>query len=374
MRSSALCLAARGTRCCYNTRPLPSTSPFLAITTTTTTITTRFLSTSRTRVPSSTTSPLHRNTTTTARLARMSTGQKTAGPEGNALFTRDHLFDLTGKVALVTGGATGIGLMATQALAANGARVYIASRSGDKLDNAAATYGGKGPAGEIVALQADVTSKSDIDRLFSEIESREDGRLDVLVNNAGVSSGSVEVESDGAADMSATLFSSDSSTFDDWTDTYRTNVAGAFFVAARALPLLQRSTEAHPGWSGTVINISSISGLIKSSQHHFSYNASKAAAAHVNRMLAAEAAANGVRVRVNSIAPGVFPSEMTTKEPADADQKSAIPRERYEGKVPAGRPGKDEDMAAAVLFFACNQYLNGQTLAVDGGYTLAAGL
>jgi len=303
----------------------------------------------------------------------MSTGQKTSGPQGNDLFTRDHLFDLTGKVALVTGGATGIGLMATQALAANGARVYIVSRNQDKLDNATETYS-QNVAGEIIPLQADVTSKADIDRLFGEIESREGGVLDVLVNNAGVSSGPVEVESSGADDMASTLFRSDSSTFDDWTSTYRTNVAALFYVAARALPLLQKSSDARPGWSGTMINISSISGMIKKSQHHFSYNASKAAAIHVNRMLAEEVAANGLKVRVNSIAPGVFPSEMTTKEPADEEQKSAIPKSKYADKVPAGRPGKDEDMAATVLFFACNQYLNGQTLAVDGGYTLAAGL
>ncbi|WYZ45647.1 hypothetical protein EsH8_VIII_000963 [Colletotrichum jinshuiense] len=318
---------------------------------------------------------LHSNTTTTKyphqQQSRMS-GQKTAGPEGNDFFHRNHLFDLTGKVALVTGGGTGIGLMATQALAANGAKVYITSRDQGKLDNAVRTYN-QNIAGEILALRADVTDKADIDRLTKELESRE-ASLDILVNGAGISSGAIEVESDGARDMKASLFGAESSTFDDWTDTYRTNVAAVFYVAASLLPLLQKSAERHPGWSGTVINISSISGMIKKSQHHFSYNASKAATIHVNRMLAEEIAANGLKVRVNSIAPGVFPSEMTTKEPADDQQKSSIPREKYAEKVPAGRPGKDEDMAATVLFFACNQYLNGQTVAVDGGYTLAAGL
>ncbi|KAK2007913.1 short chain dehydrogenase [Colletotrichum eremochloae] len=373
MRSSALRLAARSSGC-YKSRPLPSTSSPFNITNINTNKP-RLLSTSRIPTPSSRVTPsTHRNNIPipNIHLAKMSTGQKTAGPQGNDLFTRNHLFDLTGKVALVTGGGTGIGLMATQALAANGARVYITSRNQEKLDNAAETYG-KNAAGEIIPLQADVTSKADIDRLFKEIESRE-GRLDVLINNAGISSSPVEVESENAEDMKSTLFHSDSSTFDDWTDTYRTNVAAVFYVAASFLPLLQKSTEANPGWSGTLINISSISGMIKKSQHHFSYNASKAAAIHVNRMLAEEVSANGLKVRVNSIAPGVFPSEMTTKEPADEEQKSSIPKSKYEGKFPAGRPGKDEDMAATVLFFACNQYLNGQTLAVDGGYTLAAGL
>lgn len=144
-------------------------------------------------------------------------------------------------------------------------------------------------------------------------------------------------------------------------------------MTAAFLPLLQKSTERYPGWSGTVINISSISGLVKTAQHHFAYNASKGAAIHLNRILAAEIAAQGLKVRVNSIAPGVFPSEMTAGG-SGADQKSEIPKDKYESKVPAQRPGRDEDMAQAVLFFAANQYLNGQTVAVDGGYTLAAGL
>lgn len=86
-----------------------------------------------------------------------------------------------------------------------------------------------------------------------------------------------------------------------------------------------------------------------------------------------EKVSNGLKIRINSLAPGVFPSEMTT-EGSDQDQKSHIPAEKYAEKVPARRPGRDEDMAQAVLFFAANQYLNGQNVAVDGGYTLAAGL
>jgi len=112
--------------------------------------------------------------------------------------------------------------------------------------------------------------------------------------------------------------------------------------------------------------------MVKSSQHHFGYNASKAASIHLTKLLASEIAKNGLKVRVNSIAPGVFPSEMTADE-SGSDQKSHIEKEKYE-KVPARRPGKDEDMAGAILFAASNQYLNGQTVAVDGGYILAEGM
>jgi NAD(P)-dependent dehydrogenase (short-subunit alcohol dehydrogenase family) len=295
----------------------------------------------------------------------------------NELFSRDHLYNLKDRVALVTGGGSGIGLMITQALAVNGARVYITGRSRDKLDEVVKQYGGKeNGAGDIIPIQADVATKEGIKKLYDEFTSREEC-LCILVNNAGISSASLEVESDGdAKSMRESLFDNEKSTFADWTDVYQTNVAGVFFTTTAFLPLLQRSTERHPGWSSTVLNISSISGMIKSSQHHFSYNASKGAAIHLTRMLAAEISTHGgggLKIRVNSIAPGVFPSEMTAGE-SGGDQKSHIPKEKYASKVPAERPGKDEDMAGAALMFVTNQYLNGQTLAVDGGYTLAAGL
>lgn len=137
------------------------------------------------------------------------------------------------------------------------------------------------------------------------------------------------------------------------------------------LPLLQRATESEHGWSSTVINISSISGLVRISQGHFSYNASKGAIIHLNKMLASEVAKAGLKIRINSIAPGVFPSEMTTQESGD-NQKSEMPKEKKEG-LPSGRPGNDRDMAAAVLFCASCQYLNGQTIPVDGGYLIQVG-
>lgn len=89
-------------------------------------------------------------------------------------------------------------------------------------------------------------------------------------------------------------------------------------------------------------------------------------------MLATEIAKNGIKVRVNSIAPGVFPSEMTTQESRDDNQKSEMPKEKKEG-LPAQRPGKDADMAASILFVTMCQYLNGQTITVDGGYSMQAG-
>lgn len=260
--------------------------------------------------------------------------------------------------------------MATQALAVNGAKVYIVGRTKEKLDRVVETYN-KDIEGEIVALQGDVTKKDDVARLAQEVGSREKC-LCILINNAGVSSATVQPESGTAGEMRQNIFDTDKVTEQDWTDTYRANVASLYFTTAAFLPLLQASSERHPHWSGAVVNVTSISGLVKGAQHHFSYNASKAAASHLTRMLAAEIAAAGHKIRVNAIAPGVFPSEMTAGA-SDEFQKSHLDREKYAGKVPAGRPGRDIDMAQAVLALTANQYIDGQTLVVDGGYTLSLG-
>ncbi|KAH6673486.1 hypothetical protein B0J14DRAFT_480895 [Halenospora varia] len=287
----------------------------------------------------------------------------------NNNFLLSEVFNVKGKVALVTGGGSGIGLMATQALAVNGAKVYIVGRTEEKLETVVKTHG-QNIAGEIIPIVADITQKSEIARLVKEIESKE-SRLCILINNAGIAGNTQQTEAKTAEEMKKNLFDDESSTFDDWVNTYRTNVPQLFFMTMGFLPLLQKASEHQYGYSATVINISSISGIVQSSQHHYGYNASKAAAIHLTKMLASEVADNGLKIRINSIAPGVFPSEMTAKD-SGPDQKSHIEKEKYE-KVPARRPGKDQDMAGVVLFAATNQYLNGQTVAVDGGYILHAG-
>ncbi|KAJ6780492.1 hypothetical protein PWT90_02968 [Aphanocladium album] len=285
---------------------------------------------------------------------------------------RSNLFDLKDRVAVITGGGSGIGLMAAQAMAANGAKVYICGRTPEKLETASKVHDYEAP-GEIIPITADISSKIGVKALVDEIEKREDC-VCLLVNNAGISNTSgPTAEKKSATELREALFDSGDSKFEEWQQVYSTNVTSMFFTTAAFLPLLQKSTEKHAGWSGSVINITSISGLIKSAQHHFAYNASKAAAEHLTRMLAAEIAEAGLKIRVNSIAPGVFPSEMTAKD-SDDKQKSSLPKEQYEGKIPAQRPGRDEDMAHTVLFTAVNQYLNGQRVVVDGGYTLSAGM
>ncbi|KAI9042291.1 SDR family NAD(P)-dependent oxidoreductase [Aspergillus affinis] len=287
----------------------------------------------------------------------------------NQNFKLENLFNVKGKVALITGGGSGIGLMATQALAVNGAKVYITGRTGEKLDRVVELYGQDIP-GQIIPITADVTDKQSVDKLAQEISSREQF-LSILINNAGISSQTQTTEHEDANKLRQSLFE-ETADVAEWDRVFRTNVTQLFLTTTAFLPLLQKGSEQERGWSSTVINISSISGIVKVSQHHFAYNASKAAAIHLTKMLAHEVQSSNLRIRVNNIAPGVFPSEMTTGG-SDEGQKSAIPKEKYEQKVPAARPGKEEDMASTVLFTTTNQYLDGQTIVVDGGYVLAAG-
>ncbi|KAF2749027.1 short chain dehydrogenase/reductase family [Sporormia fimetaria CBS 119925] len=279
-----------------------------------------------------------------------------------------NLFNVKDKVALVTGGGSGIGLMITQALAVNGAKVYIVGRTKEKLDRVVEVHG-KGIAGQIIPFVGDVSTKEGVQNILKEMESREQ-YLDILVNNAGIAPGKADTSGEKTAEEARKEFF-DSTELSQWTDVYQTNVVGPFLMTTAFLPMLQKSTEKHYGWSGTVVNITSISGTVRISQGHFSYNASKGAEIHLNKMLAAEVAKAGLKIRINSIAPGVFPSEMTTQE-SDENQKSQMPKEKKEG-LPSQRPGNDRDMAAAILFAVSCQYLNGQSIAVDGGYLIQAG-
>jgi len=292
------------------------------------------------------------------------------GHSSNQDLISNALFNLKGRVALVTGGGSGIGLMITQALVVNGAKVYIVGRTEEKLEAVAKQYNDSGIDGEIIPLKADISKKDEIARLYEEISKREKC-LCILVNNAGISGPTFEQEAKSPEEAKKILFESEDATFESWENVYRTNVAQIYFMTTAFLPLLAHSTEEHKDFSGTVINIASVSGLVKNAQHHPAYNSSKAATLHLTRMLANIVAQNRFKIRINSISPGVFPSEMTAGESGD-DQKSHIPKEKYD-HVPARRPGNEEDMARAVIHLVTNQYVNGHNELIDGGYSLMDG-
>ncbi|KAL8706763.1 MAG: hypothetical protein Q9201_000189 [Fulgogasparrea decipioides] len=281
----------------------------------------------------------------------------------------NKLFDVSRFTAIVTGGGTGIGLMITQALVANGAKVYITGRRDEALSRVVDLYN-TGP-GKIVALPGDISQKDEVKRLAQEVASKESSGIHLLVNNAGIArddntrfSKAGKPDSKSPDNISEYLMSSES---EDWADTFQTNITAQYFMSAAFLPLLAKGREVTPGYSTSVVNVASISGVMKgSSMGQFAYATSKAGLIHLTRILATTFAET--KVRVNCIAPGIFPSEMTAGSSGD-DQKSEL---KPESSNPAGRPGSDSDMAACILFLAGpgGVFLNSQVLYPDGGNIL----
>ncbi|KAF2466937.1 NAD(P)-binding protein [Lindgomyces ingoldianus] len=273
------------------------------------------------------------------------------------------LFSVKGYVCVVTGGGSGIGLMSAQALAANGAKVYITGRRTEALEKAAKSHD-PGEGGKIIPFgPCDVTKKYDLEKLYGEIASKE-RYINLLICAAGISGTKAEPDQESASSLKEKLWKNE--TFEQWNETYKTDVTSVYFTTVALLPLLQAGTKTQGHLSASVIVISSMSGIMRHAQGHFSYNAAKGGTVHLTKLMSAEF--QKVRVRVNSIAPGYFPSEMTTKESGD-DMKSKLPDEKVQekGHVPMGRAGSDEEMAQAVLFLAKNAYVNGEIIAVDGG-------
>jgi NAD(P)-dependent dehydrogenase (short-subunit alcohol dehydrogenase family) len=156
-------------------------------------------------------------------------------------------------------------------------------------------------------------------------------------------------------------------TFDDWTWIYKVNVASYYFTSAAFLPLLCAAKDNGFSEPGSILNISSISGITKESQNgQFSYNASKAGTISLTEQLAVDF--KHLEIRVNTLAPGYFPSEMT---PIDKDQGNEKKHFQEKWGIPFGRAGMPRDYAQAVLNFAVNQYVTGSTLVIDGAYLLA---
>jgi sorbose reductase len=250
--------------------------------------------------------------------------------------------DLEGKVAVVTGGARGLGYSIAQALAAQGCSVGLldvlddVNESGEKL---AADYSVK-----TVATHADVTDPKSLDRAFNEVTDSL-GAPQILVTAAGIT-----IWNDSVA-VSA----------DEWRKVMAVNLDGTFF-AAQAFG--KRLLDA--GLPGSAVLISSMSGsIVNVPQNQASYNASKAAVTHLAKSLAVEWA--GAGVRVNAIAPGYFLSQMTRQfTEANADLAA-----EWVSRIPAGRMGEPEDLHGLVLFLAsaASSYITAQNLVIDGGYT-----
>jgi len=282
------------------------------------------------------------------------------------------IFDLRGRVALVSGGGTGIGLMIATGLAANGAKVYIGSRRKDVLQKVADEWATHG-RGIIIPFSLDVSSRESILEAKRLIEERE-GKLHILVNNAGVSGPLTDFlnnpqapENANAETIGNALFNDDGP--DAWTALYKINTFSIYYMTTAFLGLLDNGSQDVEGYTSSVVNITSISGILKIAQRHFAYNSSKAAAAQLTRMLATEIALKGIPVRVNCIAPGSFESEMTLETITGPEELARVAQSLL--PIPAGRPGKASEIAGTVIYLSspAGCYTNGQELVVDGSYT-----
>jgi NAD(P)-dependent dehydrogenase (short-subunit alcohol dehydrogenase family) len=255
-----------------------------------------------------------------------------------ALSSTPDLFSVKGKVALVTGGGSGIGWMIAEGFARAGARVYIASRKKEELE---ARIGELGGDGECSAIVADLSTEAGCNALGDEIEGREP-KLDILVNNAGANWGEAYETFPESA----------------WDRVLDLNVKGVFHLTRRLTPLLEKSGT--PEDPARVINIGSIDGIGVPSLETYSYSASKAAVHHMTAVLAKKLARK--HITVNAVAPGPFQSRMmkvTLERAGDAMKKM----------VPLGRIGSPEDMAGVAIFLSsrAGAYLSAAVIPVDGG-------
>lgn len=249
-----------------------------------------------------------------------------------------NLFSVQGKVALVTGGSRGIGLMIAQAYIANGAKVYISSRKAGVCEAVAAELS---KHGECIALPADLSTDDGRARLVNALSALED-ELHILVNNAGAAWGAplAEYPEDG---------------YDKVMDI---NVRSPFFLTRDLLPLLESAATAED--PARVINIGSIDGLHVSHVDNFAYGPSKAAIHHMTKVFAVELGPKNITV--NAIAPGPFESKMT-------EWMLETFGKQIKQRNPLGRIGNPADMAGLALFLSskAGAYMNGTIIPLDGG-------
>jgi NAD(P)-dependent dehydrogenase (short-subunit alcohol dehydrogenase family) len=242
---------------------------------------------------------------------------------------------LQGRVAVITGGSSGIGLATAKRFVAEGAFVFVTGRRQTELDKAAKEIGKN-----VAAVKCDISKLEDLDRLYEEVATRK-GKIDILFANAGM----VETVETPAA------------TPEHFDRTFNTNARGAFFTVQKALPLLN---------DGASIILTSSAVWQKGMPIYATYAATKAALRSYVRTWTAEFAGRGIRANV--ISPGpietpIFEGQFSSKEAADAL------REQFKVQVPMHRMGRPEEIASAALFLASREssYVSGIDLPVDGG-------
>lgn len=249
-----------------------------------------------------------------------------------------NLFDVAGKVVVVTGGSRGIGEMIARGFVDAGAKVYISSRKADTCNALAEELSANG--GTCIAIPADLSTEEECRRLAEELSQRE-SKVDVLVNNAGATWGAPMADTDEAA----------------FERVLAINVKGVFHLTKFLRPLLEAAGT--PDAPARVINIGSIDGIHVPIMETYAYSTSKAAVHQLTRHLARALAPN---VTVNAIAPGPFESKMM-RATLDAFGDSIA------AGAPMKRIGRPDDMAGTAIFLSSRaaSYITGVILPVDGG-------
>ncbi len=263
--------------------------------------------------------------------------------------TPENLFDLKGKVALVTGGATGIGRMASIGLASAGARVFIASRKAAACQAISMEINRMGLLGSAEGFGGDVSTQDGISNLIANLKSLT-SELHILINNAGRTWGAP-----------LGVFP-----YDAWEKVIALNVTGMFHLTQGLIEPLAASTKVND--PARVINIGSVMGEVPMGDGAYSYSASKSAVHHLTRIMAKELIKRNITV--NALAPGPFQSEMTKFATADDESSN-----RVGARVPAGRIGRSEDIAACMQFLCGygGSYITGAIIPVSGGINVSTG-
>ncbi|MDR1357869.1 MAG: SDR family oxidoreductase [Coriobacteriales bacterium] len=254
-----------------------------------------------------------------------------------------ELFNLTGKVAVVTGASSGLGADAARAYAEAGAEVALLARRVEKLEQVQADIENHGKKAFVAAC--DVTDEASVKQAIADVH-RAYGRIDILLNNAGV----------------AVRGGVDTLTVKEWDQSLNTNVKGIFLVSKYVIPLMKEQ-----GY-GKVVNVASVNAVVADKDDLFirhSYNASKAAVFGLTKGMACSYARYGITV--NAIGPGLFESEMTE----DTLFKSADFLTLYSTLCPAGRPGNRGEVNGTILYLSsdASSYVQGQLILIDGGFS-----
>ncbi len=251
-----------------------------------------------------------------------------------------NLFDLTGKVAIVTGGGSGIGLGIARGLADAGARVAIVGRDAEKLKAAVHRATTEGRV-ELIPLAGDVSVEDQVTAVVSQVTEKL-GRIDILFNNAGINF------RNQPQDM----------TLDQWRRVVDVNLTSAFLMSKAVYLAMKRAG------GGKIVNIGSMASLFGAS-YAPAYAASKGGIVQLTKSLAVAWAPDNIQV--NAILPGWFETDMTDR----AKVEVAGLAERVTARIPAGRWAKPTDMAGTALWLAsrASDYVTGAAIPVDGGYS-----